>query len=145
MVDRTITSANSVFSLVVPSLFPAPVQLSGYATDDAFMSDALDLAETMMGVDGRLSAGYTPNPTKMTINLQADSTSRDFFGVLISAMKTAREVFFMSGAISLPATGESYALTRGVLSNVKQMPDNKKVLQPTSFVITWESVTQSLL
>lgn len=145
MDNSTITSANSVFSLVVSGLFPAPVQLKGYASDKAFTTEAVDLAEVQMGVDGRMTAGYVRNPVKQTITLQADSPSKDIFTALIQAMKTAREVFYLSGTISLPSTGESFALTRGILTNAKQIPDAQKVLQPVDYVITWESVDRSLL
>lgn len=145
MADTTITSANSVFTLVVAGLFPAPVQLQGYASDKAFTTEAIDLAEVQMGVDGRMTAGFVPNPVKQTITLQADSPSKDIFTALIQAMKTAREVFYVSGSIALPSTGESFTLTRGILTNAKQIPDAQKVLQPVEFQITWESVNRSLL
>ena len=145
MDNSTITSANSVFTLVVAGIFPAPVQLKGYASDKAFTTEAVDLAEVQMGVDGRMTAGFVPNPVKQTITLQADSPSKDIFTAVIQAMKTAREVFYISGSISLPSTGESFTLTRGILTNAKQIPDAQKVLQPVDYVITWESVNRSLL
>ena len=145
MADTTITSANSVFTIVIPGLFPAPVQLRGYASDKAFTTEAVDLAEVQMGVDGRMTAGFVPNPVKQTITLQADSPSKDIFTAMIQAMKTAREVFYISGSIALPSTGESFTLTRGILTNAKQIPDAQKVLQPMDFQITWESVSRSLL
>lgn len=98
-----------------------------------------------MGVDGRLSAGYTPSPIVQTITLQADSPSRDIFSTLITAMDTAREVYWLNGTISLPATGESYSMIRGVLFNAKAIPDAQRVLAPIDYMITWESVTRSLL
>jgi hypothetical protein len=145
MTEKTITSANSVFTIVIPGLFPVPVQLRGYATDKAFTTDALDIAEVQMGVDGRMTAGYTPMPTKQTITLQADSPSKDLFAILIQAMKTSREIFYISGIIILPSTGDSYTLTRGVLTNAKQIADAAKVLQPLDYVITWESVNASII
>ena len=145
MPDTTITSANSVFTIVVPGLFPAPVQLRGYSSDRAFTTEAVDMAEVQMGVDGRMTAGFVPNPVKQTITLQADSPSKDIFTALIQAMKTAREVYFVSGSIALPSTGEAFTLTRGILTNAKQIPDAQKVLQPVDYVITWESVSRSLL
>ena len=145
MDNSTITSANSVFTLVVAGLFPAPVQLKGYASDKAFTTEAVDLAEVQMGVDGRMTAGFVPNPVKQTITLQADSPSKDIFTAVIQAMKTAREVFYISGSISLPSTGESFTLTRGILTNAKQIPDAQKVLQPVDYVITWEQINRSLL
>lgn len=143
--DQSITSSNSVFTIIVPGLFPVPVQLSGYATDKAFVTEALDLAEVLMGVDGKMSAGYVPNPVKQTITLQADSKSKSVFNLIITATKTAQEVFYISGSISLPSTGESFTLTRGILTNGKQIPDAQKVLQPMDFTITWESVNPALL
>lgn len=143
--ETTITSANSVFTIVVPGLFPAPVQLKGYSSDKAFTTEAIDFAEVNMGVDGRMTAGYTPNPTKQTVSLQADSPSKDIFTAIIQAMKTAREIFYVNGTIALPSTGENFTLTRGILTNAKQIPDAQKVLQPMDFVITWESVNRSLL
>ena len=145
MADTTITSANSVFTIVVAGLSPAPVQLRGYASDKAFTTEAIDLAEVQMGVDGRMTAGFIPNPTKQTVTLQGDSPSKGIFTALIQAMKTAREVFYISGSIALPSTGESFTLTRGILTNAKQIPDAQKVLQPVDYVITWESVNRSLL
>lgn len=143
--DTTITSANSVFTIVVAGLFLAPVQLRGYASDKAFTTEAVDMAEVQMGVDGRMTAGFVPNPVKQTITLQADSPSKDIFTAMIQAMKTAREVFYISGSIALPSTGESFTLTRGILTNAKQIPDAQKVLQPVDYVITWERIDRSLL
>lgn len=145
MADTTITSANSVFTLTVAGLYPSPVQLRGYATDRAFTTEAVDLAEVQMGVDGRMTAGFVPNPVKQTVTLQADSPSKDIFTGLIQAMKTAREIYWISGSISLPSTGEVFTLRRGILTNAKQIPDAQKVLQPVDYQITWESVDRSLL
>ena len=145
MADTTITSANSVFTITVPGLFPAPVQLQGYSSDRAFTSDALVLSEVQMGVDGRMTAGYTPAPTVQTVTLQADSPSRDIFTTIIQASKTAREVYYIYGSISLPSTGEAFSVVRGVLTTAKQIPDANKVLAPVDFQITWQSVDRSLI
>lgn len=145
MSNTSITSANSILTLTVAGLFPAPVKLEGYASDKAFAIEALALAEIVMGVDGRMSAGYTPAPSMQDITLQADSPSKSFFNALIAATKTAREVFYITGTLSLPATGETFSLTRGVLTKGQQVPAAAKVLQPQDYQITWQSVDQSLL
>jgi hypothetical protein len=145
MAEHTITSANSVFTIVVAGLFPSPVQLQGYSSDRAFTTDALTLAEVQMGVDGRMTAGYTPSPTVQTITLQADSPSKEIFTAITQATKTAREVYYISGSISLPSTGEVFTLTRGILTTTKQIPDAQKVLAPMDFTVTWQSVERSLL
>ena len=71
----TITAANSKFALSITNLYMSPQLLQGYATDDAFTTDTPDLAETVMGVDGHLSAGYVFNAVNMTISIMPDSPS----------------------------------------------------------------------
>jgi len=136
---RTITSANSEFRLAIPGVFATAVRLEGYATDDAFMSDNVQLAETMMGVDGKMSSGWTPYIFMQTITLQASSPSIDQFNLWIGAEKVASEIFQAQGVILLPSINRSYVLTNGTLYNAKLMPDAKRVLQPTQYVIHWES------
>lgn len=137
----TITSANSVFTLNIPALFPVPQILQGFATDDAFAADGLDLSESIMGVDGRMSSGYTPNITKMVIALQADSPSLFVFEYWFGQYQTNREVSFAQGNIILSGPGKSYTLRNGVLNNVKQLPDAKKTLAAQQFTVMWEKVT----
>jgi hypothetical protein len=145
MAGDSITSANSVFTLVVAGLYPAPQQLIGYSADKAFADDAIAIAEENMGVDGRMTAGYVFSPTPMTITLQPDSPSRTIFQTIIQASKTLKDVYYLTGTITLPSTRESYTLTRGVLKTVKQIPDAAKVLQPLEYQIVWESVNRAIL
>ena len=137
----TITSANSVFTLSIPDVFPSPVQLEGYAVDDAFDTENVDTAEAQIGVDGRLSAGFTPYLVKQTIHLQADSDSLDVFENWRGAMSAATEVLFASCTILLPSTGRVYVGTKGVLTKAKPLPDAKKVLGPQAYEVTWETLT----
>lgn len=136
----TITSANSSLILNVPDVFAVAQNIQGYAADDAFTNEAIDSAEAIMGVDGVMSAGFTPAITKLTISLQADSVSIDAFDNWLGAMKTAREVFFANVSISLPSVGKVYTLTKGALTKSKQLSDAKKVLQAVQYEISFESV-----
>jgi hypothetical protein len=145
MSDTTITSANSIFTITIPDLFDEPVQMRGYSTDKGFMTDSVGFAEVQMGVDGRMTAGYTPNPTTQTITLQADSPSKFVFTELIQATKSQSEIFYIFANITLPSTGEVIDFYRGVLTKAKQMPDAAKVLQPQDYEITWESIDVSSL
>lgn len=145
MADTTITSANSVVTLTVPGLFNAPVQLSGYSADRAWNTNAQDLTEDQIGVDGRKTSGYVFTLVEQTFTLQADSPSKAIFKAIQTAMQTAREIYYISGEISLPATGEVFIGTRGTLKSVKPLPDGGKVLQPMDFVINWESLKPGLI
>ncbi len=143
MSNSTITSANSVFTLTIPDVFPTPQLLEGYATDDAFDSEVVDSAEAKMGVDGIMSAGFTPFITKQTVHFQADSDSIQTFQDWLEAMESAQEVFFASASITLPSVGRAYTFNKGALTKAKKLPDGKKVLEPQTFEISWESVSSA--
>ena len=144
MSDTTITSANSVFTISVAGLFNTPQQLKGYSTEKAWSTDQLELAEVQMGVDGRMTSGFTPMPVSQTISLQADSPSKALFLAIASAMQSARDIYWISGVISLPGTGEVYNCVKGVLKNIKQIVDAGKVLQAGEYQIVWENIQPTL-
>lgn len=136
----TITSANSQFAIIVPGVYSAPQSIQGYATDDAFATEAIEKVETKMGIDGKLSAGYIFNPYKMTITLQANSGSFDIFTNWQLAQDAVREVIAASATIIIPSIGYKFAMTNGYLSRFQSMPDAKKTLDALKFEITWEKV-----
>ena len=137
---RTLTSANSVYALTAEGVFSAQ-KLEGYSADDGFSSEAIDLAEVVMGIDGFMSAGYTPNPIKQSITLMAASPSIDLFDQIIQTLQKKREILWLSAVITLPATGKVYNLSKGILNKGQIMPEAKKTLQPQKYEITWGEVT----
>ena len=138
---KTLTAANSVILLSVQGLFNTPVQLQGYAADDVFDIEDLTTAETMMGVDGKLSAGWVPQPIVQSFSLQADSDSVAFFEQWYQAQQRVREVYAASGSTSLPAVGRKYSMRKGILTKYNAAPAGKKVLQPRRFTVTWEAIS----
>jgi hypothetical protein len=140
MALKTITSANSVFTLTVLPILPVPFQVQGFASDDAFTVEPVDAAETIMGVDGIMSAGFLPFITPQTITLQADSPSIEIFETWLSAQKAIRELFFAQGTIALPSVQKSYILTKGALKRITQISPARKTLQPQVFQIDWNDV-----
>jgi hypothetical protein len=145
LADTTITSASAQFTISVPGLFPVPITLEGYSAEKAWSTNNVTLAEVNMSVDGRLTSGFVPNPVVQQISLQADSPSKPVFQQIAAAMQSQRNSFYIQGNIDLPATGESFVGTRGVLTEFKPLPDGGKVLQPMEFSITWQSLVPSLL
>jgi hypothetical protein len=140
----TITSANSVFTLSVAGLFPIPQQLQGYSAERAWESSAVDMSESQIGVDGRKTSGFIYSMVTQTISLQGDSPSKRIFIAIANAMRAARDVYYISGTIDLPSTGESFICARGTLKSMKMLPDAAKVLQSQDFVIEWESIQPTL-
>jgi hypothetical protein len=145
MADTTITSANSVVTLTVPGLFPTPVQLSGYSADRAWETADQELSESQIGVDGRKTAGFVFQTIDQTFTLQADSPSKAVFKAIQTAMQTAQEIFYITGEIALPSTGETFTGTQGTLQRIKPMPDGGRVLQPVAYVINWGRLTPGLI
>lgn len=142
---NTITSSNSVFTLAVNSVLPVPQLLQGYAVDDAFDTEEVETADAQMGVDGVLSAGYTPYITPMTVHFQAASPSIQVFETWLGAMDAANEVFFAQASITAPSLGKAWTFTNGVLTRVRKVAPAKKVFAPQAFTIKWEQVEVSYL
>ena len=140
----TITSANSVVTLSVAGLFPVPQQLQGYSADRAWESGNVTMTESQMSVDGRKTSGYIFNLVEQTYSLQADSPSKQIFTSIINAMRAAREIYIISGTITLPATGESFICVNGTLKDAKMLPNAGKVLEAVTYVIEWESIQPTL-
>lgn len=139
----TITSANAKIWLAVAGIFPTAVQLQEFAVDDVFDAQPLAAAEAMMGVDGKLAAGYVNVPVEMGFALMANSGSIDFFDTWYLQEKVTQDKFAASGTILLSGLGRQWALVKGFLRNYPAIPDAKRVLQPRKFAIVWESIIPS--
>lgn len=141
MNTRTLTSANAKLLIAVDTIFPIPIQIAGFSTDDMTDMDAITPKETVMGIDGRLSAGFVPVPVTQNIVLQADSSSIDFFENWFTYEQQARETYFASGSLLIPGVQKGYAMTRGVLTGYAPIPALRKTAQPRRFSIVWQTVT----
>ena len=141
----TITSSNSVFTLAVTGVIPVPQLLQAYAVDDAFDSPEVKPAEAQIGVDGVLSAGYTPYIVPLDVHFSPGSPSIQVFETWLGAMDSANEVFFAQASITAPSLGKVWTFSNGVLTRARKMPDAKKVFGPQAFGIDWESVEVSYL
>lgn len=134
-----ITASDAVLTLSIPLVFPAPQQLQGFANDEVFDLPAIKSAEVMMGVDGILSSGFVFVPIVQTISLQADSASNDVFDAWWTQMQATRALYNASGLIKLPSIARKYTLSVGSLTSYKPAPNAKKLLQPRTFEITWQT------
>lgn len=141
MANKTITSANIVLTINVPDVLATPITIQQFGTDEAVEVDAIDIAETMIGVDGKMSAGLLPAITPMKITLQADSDSISLFETWDATQKaTGNSLLFATNAVYIqPGTKKIYNFTKGALKNIARVPSAKKVLQQVTFLIHWES------
>lgn len=134
-----LTSANATILLKVTGLFNTPVQLQQFAADDIFGTEAINVGETVMGVDGHLSAGFVNNPTTQRYSLQADSPSNYFFDQIALQEKAQQTKFAINGVISLTSVGTKFTMTRGFLTLWQPLPDAKRILQPRQHTIVWQT------
>lgn len=145
MTDTTITAADAVQTITAPGIFSSPQVLQAFSSDKAFTTAQQTQAEVRMSVDGKLTAGYTPMPVEQVIHLQADSPSVSIFKTISQYQKANKTIVYLSGTLSLNATGESFAQTKGVLKELNPMKSTTKVLEPLDYAITWESVDPAVL
>lgn len=137
----SITSANSMILLAITGVFNAPVALQQFAAQDIFSNDAIHAAETAMGVDGTLTAGFVYAPVPWTVSFMADSPSNDIMDQWYQANRQAVDVFSANGTVLLPSLGKKFNMNKGFLTTYRNMPDAGTTLKSRAFVITWESVT----
>lgn len=140
MASRSITSADSVYVISSSDFALAAIQIQGYAADAAFATDEAATAEVLLGIDGKMSAGWVPRTYPQTITLQADSPSIDIFDAIVLAQDAGRIIFRLGGVITIPGAHRSYTMSRGVLTSHTVMPGAQRILQPRTFTITWESI-----
>ena len=137
----TITAANSTFMLGASGLFNVPVQIQGYSADDAFATEEVEFMEKYMGVDGKLSAGFTPYIVPLDFTLQADSKSNAVLDAIVAAEKVTREKIVLNATIIIPSIGFIYAFTTGYLDKGPVMPSAGKVLKPRKYSIAFQDVS----
>jgi hypothetical protein len=141
-----ITSSNSTFTLNVPDVFGVSQTLQGYATDDAFATPEVEIAQVIKGVDGIMSGAFVPYINTMTITFQADSPSiTDTMEVWLTNMVSARTPYFGTGFITIPSISKQYELINGLLTRVTPLPQAKKILQPMVYQIMWDLIQPSPL
>lgn len=138
-----ITSANAIYTLQIERLFTIPIQLQGFSADNVFGTEPLASAETLMGIDGNLSAGFVYVPVIQNVELQADSPSNDLFDQWWQASQVSQDIFPAQGIVTLLAIERKWALQNGILTTFPPIPDAAKTLRPRRFGITWERVTQA--
>jgi hypothetical protein len=139
-----ITSANAVLTISPRAAgligSGGAFTVEGFASDNAFMAEDVDIGEPRMGVDGKLSVGYTPYITKQTITLSPDSPSIALFEAIVGAQNALRQPMILDQVLAIPSVQKSYVFTKGALTRCTPFPPGKKVLEPVSYELSWETV-----
>ena len=138
---NNITSANATAYMTVKDLYPSGFALNNFSTDQAVDQSEDTIAETRMGVDGYMAAGYVPSIKAVTIQFEAGSPSVAYLNNLYLAAQKNRRTYEVTLVVRVPAVGKTYTYTGGVLKTGKALPGLKKVLDPVSYGFDFERLT----
>ena len=138
--NRNITSANATGVIIVEDIFPSGITLDTFATDAALALDEETIAETRMGVDGKMVAGYVPSIKVLTLTLEPVSNAAKALDVVSATSRLNMNVYFCSLTFSVPALKQVWTFNNGVLKTLKSVPDVKKVLDIRTFKFDFESI-----
>lgn len=134
-----ITSANAQCYLTIEELFPAGVLLQNFATDQAVEQDERQISIVRMGVDGHMAAGWTPQPHLLHFTFEANSPSLQYIRALVKYMETSKKVVRLGLTITIPSINTTFMFSNGVLTNAKDLPALKQVLDPVTCAFAFES------
>ena len=138
----TLTVTNSVIMITIQNVYNTATQLQGYAADDVYDFEDIDVSETSMGVDGTLSAGKIYVPIPWSISLQANSPSNAVFDAWYAYQSTPNgDVAPASINITLNGLGFKWTLSNGFLKKYSPAPTAKKIAQPRKFMIEFNSIS----
>ena len=135
---NNITSANATAYMTVKDIYPAGFALNNFATDQAIDEDEDTIAETRMGVDGYMAAGYTPSIKAVNITFEATSPSVQYLNNVYLASQKNRRTYEVTLVINVPSTGKVYTYSYGVMKTAKPLPALKTVLDPVSYGFDFE-------
>ncbi len=139
----SITSSNAIIVYKDNMLVRAGMPLRKFATDQSLTSDEVTIADTRMGVDGKMASGYTPNITPVTIMFEADSPSWSIIDQSISIAKQAQTVVECELVVTIPALAKTYVYRNGAIKSFTDVA-MKKVLDPVTLKMDFEEVIKSL-
>lgn len=140
-----ITAADAVIMIAVQNVFDTPQQIQQFSADNIYGTDPIQRAEVAMGVDGNLTGGFVYAPTTQRFILMADSPSVTFFDAWDAANERDRTMYVADGTTWLNSLGTKYDHYRGFLTQVQKLSDAARVLQPRTFVVTWQRVSPAIV
>ena len=141
--NKTLTTANSAFTMAARGVFPVPFSFQGYGTDASFAIDNITTGEARMGVDGHLSVGYVPVAKTITFTLEPTSPTIEYLDAVIAVEDAQREKVIFDGTGYLQGTKQKYAMTNGYLMEHTPINAGAKTLQPRTFQFVFEKITPS--
>ena len=131
-----ITSTTAELYLQVDDLYPNPVRIIQFSTDQSFALEQQTIAEYRFGVDGGLAVGYRPTEKKVTVSLEASSPSWQVMENILRSDIATKKKHEVTMTAVIPSVNRRFVFSCGFLNSGTAMPNPKTVLEPTQ----WEFV-----
>ena len=138
--NKNVTSANAVAVMTAADLFPQGFRLEQFSSDASFSQGDDTIAETRMGVDGHMVAGFTPSIKTVTITLEPSSPSLEYLETIYKASQQNLKTYEIGLIITMPALNKVRTYSGGVMKTGKILPDGQKTLAPIAFTFDFEKV-----
>jgi hypothetical protein len=138
----TLTAANSIIQITVAGVGGAT--LAGFAADDIFNTPSIAPTETVMGVDGNLSGGFTFREIKQDYSIMPDNpATNDLFTQWQQQQQSQQDAFTANGIAIVPGLLQKWIMTKGFLTGFPPVPSAGKLYKARKFEITWERVNSA--
>lgn len=138
-----LTDADATLILTCEELYPNGVQLEGFGADGIMSGEDITVAETRMGVDGRLSAGYTPTVKNVVITLEASSPSLEVMQNIWQYMQSTMSQPECTLTVNIPSLNQTAVYTQGCMTKGRPIPDLKTMLDPTQWSFAFAKIKVS--
>lgn len=137
--SKDITSATAKIKLV-SALTPAGVSFEQYSADNAWSKDVAKVIESRMGVDGKISFGYTPVVRTASFTFQPNSPTLDALQLIVSTQNATMKPIVCQLIISLGSVDKTFMLNNVCITNGDLLPAGANVLEPVEVNIEYESL-----
>lgn len=137
--SKDITSATSKITLF-SAITPTGVNFEQYSADSAWTRDENTVIESRMGVDGKISFGYTPSVKSASFVFQPNSPSLDGLSRIIQTQNASMKPIVCQIVISVPSIGKTFTLANACITTGDLLPEGAKVLEPVTITVNYESI-----
>ena len=134
-----ITSATAKVKLFC-TLTPAGLSFERYAADSAWSKETNTVIESRMGVDGKISFGYTPSVKTVNFEFQPDSPTLERLAYIIQTQNTTMKPIVCQVLIDLGSIERSFYLVNACITTGDILPAGGRVLEPVTISLSYESI-----
>ena len=134
-----ITSATAKVKLFC-ALTPAGLSFERYSADSAWSKETNTVIESRMGVDGKISFGYTPSVKTVNFVFQPDSPTLERLAYIIQTQNTTMLPIVWQVLIDLGSIERAFYMVNACITTGDILPAGGRVLEPVTISLSYESI-----